>query len=483
QLAYMLDETRNHQFHVILHLETLNPLRPDFQKAEALLEAIELKGRSDVVGLEIMRDAMLGPYRDRMELDYHWSEWIKEQYGSVRHAEAVVDKPLWTILEENLTGPVDQELITDGKHDTAVAVYRRFVDDYISRKTGVVRRFLKSSGYTPLICIRGGPSGNSIGVDHGKFPVDLASGSVHADLLLPSGLGLHGNLDRFYETGFLSAYARGVSGGKPILWAGLGVPMPGHPDEADRENQERVFMNHFLLATRTYAGGLITGSYADWGRTAGILNPDGSLRPAGKSFRGFVHRLRDHKAIPREWKGREVDRFASARGFMGLWDAWRETYKQEIRDGQLQELRPLGFNTTTRNMPLKTLRGLPFDAPAPFQCANAEWGVIRNGEGFVPREYNQTVRVAPQSRLNLEWINTGAATWDASEETGDRTVWITAEHADRKPVRFEVPETGFGESVQIEWTPQDTGVWTLRGELKGVGAFGEPLHIEVIDSE
>ena len=132
---------------------------------------------------------MLGPYRDRMELDYHWSKWIKEQFGSVEHAEKLIGKPLWTILE-NLTGPVNDELTLDGEHQFAVALYRRFVDDYISRKMGRVRRFLKSSGYPHLIFVRGGLSGNAVGVDHGYFPIDLATGSIHADVLMPSGRGM-----------------------------------------------------------------------------------------------------------------------------------------------------------------------------------------------------------------------------------------------------------------------------------------------------
>jgi hypothetical protein len=230
-------------------------------------------------------------------------------------------------------------LTTDGSHRVAVAAYRRFVDDWMGRRYGEVKALVRRLGCRQLLSARSGYGGTGSHWADAVMPVDVAAGAEHFDFICPEAYALTGDLDQFYEGGFLTAYARGVSGGKPVVWMEYGVNVGQDPLPPDLANQARLYRNMLEMARRSHAAGCFAWWYPGGWRVDertdfGIVNPDATLRPAAEVIRQFQSRLDP----PRPWNGRVVNRDADARGLSALWDKWRETYRRELAEDRMEEI-------------------------------------------------------------------------------------------------------------------------------------------------
>ena len=483
QLKFFVDEARKHRVNVLVYLDYLNPFSLDTDKAQKLVQAGGLAGQPQVFGIDLAWEPNLGHYPDRCRLDTEWERWLIEQYESVDHAEKVIGRPVWR-RDGGVTGPSDQELATDGDHRTLVAVYRRFVDDYVSRRYGCAKRLLRGLGCRQLLTARAGYGGSGSVWANPCLPVDLASGVMHLDFISPEGWGLNGEVDRFYEAGFITAYARGMSDGKPVVWLEFGGSIGMEPQAVDYENQARLYDNFFELFLKSDVAGCFAWWYpggfrVEEGSDMGVVNPDGTWRPAGERIQACANRFRREVGLPGAWKGREVNRFADARGLSALWDAWRNVYREETRAGAIEEIRPQGFKKRTTAMPLVSVGGVPFDDPAPLEWVNAEWGrTVVDGEDRL-RMPGTKLAMKRKQNLRLELFNSGPATWATSEEGKAQTVWVRVENPQGSWQFLKADPLAFGGSMWISWTASDTGTWKIRPYLLETGGFGEQLEVEV----
>lgn len=485
QLRYFIEAARRHGLWVHLFVSHLQPLDQDLAAARRLIDSAELANQPQVFAIDIAWEPNLGRYASRCRFDGEWRRWLEEQYGSIEHAEQTLGRPLWR-KDNQVTGPSDGDLTTNGEQRVAVEAYRRFVDDFISRRYGEVERFLRQLGCRQLLSARTGFGGTGSAWADPYFPMDPASGTVHLDFVSPEGWGLFGPLEPFYEAGFITAYARGVSGGKPVAWMEFGASVGTDPQPLDLENQARIYHNMFELAAKSRAaacfGWWYPGGYRVDERTdMGVVNPDGTWRPVGEVYREFAHRLRREKSAPGDWLRREVDRAASARGLSALWDSWREVYRQETADARMEEVRPAGFGQWTVDLPVRSIGGVPYSAPAPLEYANGEWGAIDVDGSRRTRSAGAKISVARNRKIRLELINTGPANWTASQQGSVGSVWVAVESADGTPQLLPVPASRFGDRVWISWTPSSPGIYRLRPFLFGSGPFGEALTVEVAD--
>jgi len=245
----------------------------------------------------------------------------------------------------------------------------------MSRRYGEVERLVRRLGCRQLLSARSGYGGNGNHWADPMLPIDLATGAVHFDSISPEGYALTGDLDQFREGGFLTAYARGVTGGKPVAWLEFGVSVGENPLPPDLDNQARLYRNMLELARRSHAAGCFAWWYPGGWRVDersdfGIVNPDATLRPAAEAIRQFKPRTDPTPA----WSGREFKPDADARGLSALWDKWRETYRNEE---PMQEVRPAGFGKLTTEVPLVSVGGVSHLADAPYEFVNSEWGELR----------------------------------------------------------------------------------------------------------
>ncbi len=483
QLRYFVEAARQRNIRVHLFMAHLQPLHQDLAKARALFEAADLASESGVFAIDVAWEPHLGREAERRRFDPAWRSWLVEQYGSVEHAEAVIGVSLWR-NGEDLTGPPDEQLMRDGPHRVAVAVYRRFVDDYMSRQYGHVVRQLRAWGAKQLISARTGYGGTGSAWADPFFPMDPASGAAHFDFICPEGWGLHGGRRQFMGAGFITAYCRGVSGGKPVMWLEFGSSVGPSPMQPDLANQARVYEEVFDMVLRSrgaaalgwwYPGGLRVEENSDMG----VANPDGSWRPVGRVYREFGNRIRREAFRSEPWRGREVNRDADARGLSALWEQWRDVYAVEMESRQAEEVRLPGFGKRSREIQLKAVGGAAFMDPAPMESLNAEWGVLQCDGEALGRAPGEHVYISRGERLRLEIINTGSATWDASQEGRPRTAWIAFTHETGRQILLPLPPTAFGARASVSWMATDPGTWIARPLLSGAGGFGEPLHIKV----
>ncbi len=483
QLWVVLDEARKRGLWIHLYVEGLQPLQMDLPRARRLIEAARLDRQWAVFALDLAWGPCLGTYQERAALNAEWKLWLKEQFGSEDHAETVLGRPLWRIAGQ-VTGPSDEELASDGEHRQAVALYRRFVDDFISRRQGEIKRFLRSLECRQLMSARTGSGGFGKARDERLFPADPATGAVHFDFISLDAGGLRGAADQFYEAGFLTAYGRGVSDGKPVAWLEFGESVGAEPQPADYENQARVYRQMFDLAMKSDASGAFAWWYpgglrVEEGTDMGMMEPDGLWRSSGGVIRRFAHQLRQSIRPVSGWRGREMDRSADARGLSGLWEKWKDVYRAETQAGRMEEIRPSGFGRLSTEVPLVAVGGVPYLPPSPLELMNAEWGEVAMDGKPVVRRAGEPITALARQRLQLELINTGPVTWDASSERNPKTVWVRSVHPELEPQYVKTERLPYGKSIRISWIPPDPGTWRLRPWLWGAGGFGEELVVEV----
>lgn len=488
QLRCLLDELRTRNMWVHLFVNHLSPLDQDLAAARRLIEAADLARQPVVCSIDLAWEPHLGPEASRRRMDEAWRAWLAEQYGSIEHAERVIGRELWR-HDGVVTGPPDAELAEDeGDHRVAVAAYRRFADDWISRRYGEVRRFLADLGCRQLLAARSGYGGSGNRWGDTQFPIDLASGAVHLDFISPEAWGLTGDPRAIQQAGFISAYARGVSGGKPVVWTEYGTTVGEAPEPADLQRQAALYSNLHSMFIRSQ----VAGSFAWWfpggwrvdeRSDMGVVHPDGRWRPVGDVLRGFNQRLRREQSAPQPWRGREMSRSAHARGLSGLWDEWRSVYGQETAAGRLQEIRPAGFGRFSRELPMLAVGGVPFVAPAPLEYLNAEWGSLAVAGERRARRPEESVAMRVRESLEAELINTGPATWSTSVEGQSGSVWLLAQHPRAKDQKLVLRNVAFGDRCTVTWSPTDTGTWELRAWMAGAGSFGEPLIVHVRDAD
>lgn len=483
QLKYVIEAARERDMVLLLHLPGLSPFDRDFSRAEALIEAASLQNESQVFAFDLADEPRLGRFEPRRRFDRLWRHWLSEQYGSVQHAEEHFGAPLWR-RHGRVTGPPDELLALDGDHRAAVAAYRRFADDLASRRYGESVRFLRQLGCRQLLTARTGYRGTGSAWADAELPLDPAAGAIHFDFLSLTGWHLQGDAEEFAGAAFLTAYARGVGDGKPVVWLQYGADMGPAPSNVELANQDRLYRNAFDLVSASASAGCFAwwypgGPSSERGDDFGMVHPTGLPRPAAEAHRSRATALRTVKPTPVSWTGREVLRERDARGLSALWRHWDTHYRKEISEGDMIEVRPEGFGKPTTEMPLIAVGGGSLSGREPFRDLNAEWGTVRVGDAHLPRRAGAPVRVEARRRIVLQILNTGAATWSPSREGQANTVWIVAQHESNDTDRIRVGAVAAGRSLSVEWQPTLEGEWRMRPWLSRVGPFGEELFVQV----
>ncbi len=477
QLRWLLEEIRPRGMWVQVQVAGLDPLALDLERAEVLLRSAPCLRDPALFAVEAGSQSRLGDRAAREAWDPAWRQWLQEQYGSVEHAEQVVGTGVWRRAGE-ITGPPDEALTAESAGVDWVAVYRRFVDDELSRRLGRVRRLLDEVGNQALVGARRGWGGPPA-----QFPLDPASGSVHLDFVQLDAEGLLQDEAVRPAAVRSAAYARGMSLGKPVVWVNLGQQVGPRAEAADLQRQAQLVQDQLDLAVRSHAAGLLVKSLVggwrpDLGLDEGFTQPDGRWRPAGEVLRRFNQRVRREVTAPPSWSGPTVRRDEDARGLYG-WLLKQRAGPDTGPAGAGMEVRPDGFGRTSFDAATASLGHSVQVDPAPWAWLNAEWGQLRTSRQTWSR-LAAPARVPVRMELELELFNTGPARWINTNTRSAGAIWVRALHqAAAKEVWLPVPETPPGHKALVEWTPADAGPWELRAWNWGRGGFGEVLCVEV----
>ena len=347
-------ERRGIKVHIFL--PGLHPLYPNFTQADNLIQAAHLPESAAFFAYDVGWEVHVGYYSARKEFDRLWRDWVVDRYGSVPAAERD-----WNYQPERvgggITGPRGVQLVNDGDWRVYVAAYRRFWDDEISKRYRLVKERIRTLDTHHLICARSGYGGTGSMWIVPRFPFDLASGAKHLDFTSPEGYGLRGDRLGFLKGGLNTLYGRFVSGGKPVYWAEYGLSIWPHCD-AKMLEQAREYYQHLLAMTYDshangsagwwWPGGLRVDEVSDYG----IIEPDGTPRPAALQIQKFADKFMTPRKTPEPDYFLTVDRDRYVAGYAGIFNSRSEDYAAVVDSGNVPGLKTDGTGTTSANTPL-----------------------------------------------------------------------------------------------------------------------------------
>ncbi|MCO5044728.1 MAG: hypothetical protein J5I99_08415 [Verrucomicrobia bacterium] len=457
QLRILLDELRNNQLAILLELPALSPWKPNESLAKEQLEALRLAPNSRIFAISPGPIAPPQNGEQNERLNAAWAHWIREQYGSPEHAQALLNADVQTFSPASLWDK------NAGLSTELQLAARRFLNDFIARHYRACRNLLLASGWTGLFTA---PSATTL---------DPAAGAWQLDFLSLDGAALDPTDPN--RTAFFTAYARAVSGSKPILWFDVSATIPYPPTPDTLRTQAEQLDAQLRALVRTHAAGVILdrivgGPLDADGLDRGLIRPDGAWRPSGDTLRARAQDWRHESLTIPPWRGREVDIGNAPGGLPELWTREKETAGPEATD----ELRAIGWDRLSSETPLLNLAGGPVQPPEPLQFFNAQWQLASSFET------EATLQAPLREPLQMDVLNTGLSRWTASVTGNVGSVWISAVRNGFRPLLLPLRETAPGATAHLTWTPSDAGSWTLRPLIYPSTLFGEPLRVEVLDA-
>ncbi|MCX6358250.1 MAG: hypothetical protein NT029_00435 [Armatimonadetes bacterium] len=488
-------EKRGIKAHIFL--PHLDPVTHQPALAQEMIRAARLDDDPAVFAYDLGWEVHVGPYAARKPHDGEWRRWVADRYGS----EAAAEKD-WSYAAPRtdgglLTGPADDLLTTDGPWRVFTAAYRRFWDDNFSRGYQAVRRAVREVDPRHLMGARSGWGGLGALWTQGHLPVDLRSGAKHLDFTSPEGYNIGGDRKGFLSGGFLNAYGRYYSGGKPVYWAEFGSALfYGVSPEAythalltENLQQSADYYRKTLAMVREtgadgaagwwWPGGLRVDEKSDFG----IIQPDGTPRPAAEVYQVVAPAMRRLGPAPRPDVLITVDRDKHATGFSGLYAEAAPAWVAAFLQGKSPGVRTEAAGTTSANAPRVAVGNVPATGSNPPKYLNAELNRLRIGGRDAGDGAVIDLRAGEDVALEAEMGNTAEASWLAPKGPGQEAggVYLEATWDGGKaliPLATDTPFLADGRFKGVLPAGQagETRV-TLRLVAAGWTPFGEVVRV------
>lgn len=484
-----------HGIRVNLFLHGSDPLNFNRQLVEKQIKGWKLDTNPGVFAYDLAWEHKLGNHGSRRRWDDEWAEWIDERYGNMESAEEDWGFPA-PRSDGKITNPSDDQLTSDGQWRIMVAAYRRFVDDFLSRKYREAVQAVKEMAPNQLISVRMGYGGTGP-CQPGVFPVDLRSVAKHLEFLSPEGWGMNGSHKDVLSGGITTAYSDWASRGKPCFWCEWGMNIWNRakvePD-SERIEEQGVQYHYFLeMFLRSGAngqaawwlpGGFRVGENSDFG----ILSPDASWRPACYAMKEWSDRLKASRERPVPDRWITIDRDSHPGGYWHVYHEHKEEYAKILLEGHLAGIRTGGTGTNSKNTPLISVGNTEYNGSNPPKYLNAEFNrlEIRNAEGeWIPVSHGDVVQIAVGEPVFVRASvgNTGEAEWIASSESGQEgAVYLSSRSGTGVGLGSILADTSYLEDAEV--TPfalvdSPDGRMKLDLEMTAYGRawFGEKIIV------
>ncbi len=438
-LLDFLQRCAAHRIYVNLFCGLASPLDFREQQLREFISVTHLDANPVVMAYDTIWEPGNYVFRHdwRPRWDQDWNAWLIEQYGSVSAAEADWEFPCPRDKDGNPTSPPTRFFRQDGPWRALMAAYRRFMDDLMSRKWNQAQRRLLAIDPHHLIGFR---QGNTLPHDF-----TFTATAKHIDFISPEGYAIEQSEQGYYAAGFITRYVHFLSRGKPVLWAEFGKSIwdgqrmePSRDAARDTAEYHDMFYRMVLesgangTAPWWWPGGYRVGERSDYG----IMNPDGTERPAANLIRHYAPQLKAQRTWPPATSWLTLDRDQHAGGYWhACFNTGRDAYRDAVRQGGQLGIRTAGTGTDSANTPLLAVGNKRCNGHNPAKYLNAEFNYvqIRDVTGqWVNVNEGDTVTVGRNgpilARVNLG--NTQEATWLAAErgnlQTGDVLLATTA---------------------------------------------------------
>jgi hypothetical protein len=480
----------------------------DFARLKEYIEKAGLHNHPVVMCWELAWEPIEGPWGGNLDRFLEpWNRWIAEQYGSIENAVRDWAYDPRPSPSEPVPTPTSAQCTTDGPWNRYVAAFARAHSDLIGRAYGEVVRPLRAWDPNHLISFRGG----ACGIPSGATFAHIHSVGVarHMDFLCPEGYNLQTAgwanptpPDDIRKGGLMTLYYRHVSREKPVVWMEFGYTANGFggawspervrlkPEDLERQRAEieRFYAMIIESGARGAApwwlpGGFRLGENSDFG----ILEPDGSERPAARVFRACQPRFADVRHPAPD----SIIRMDLDGERWHAWEIYAPKYLDLVKAGHVPALASAGTNTTSANCPLIAVGGTPCNGSNPPLYLNAEFDAIELQIGGVWRTvHDGDVIEAPAGqavRCRARIGNVAEALWLAPNGASAGGAYLLSHVGGspspvRSPIAADTPYLGAAEIAEFELLASVTGrtAVSFRMEAAGRTPFGERRRVEIV---
>ncbi len=478
QFRFVMEELRRRNLWAMVYVNGLDPYFPRLEDARLLIRAAGLAAWPNLLTVETAWRPVVDTRSVRERLSAQWRSWLSHHFGTPAAAARVLhvtDRPF-------VSGWPDMPDLENHEHGSTVLdlYFHRFLIDMADRGSRTSVQLCRGEGVTvPLTARLTAPVKPADDADLHHAPAPQA-GSAFLDLVSVDGWGI--GPDRTVETADrILRYARGMSGGKPVMLTEWGREVV-RGDAGSLARQEVYYDAVYQAIEQTAAAGSFVWWYPGGcrfgpaGRDFGLTHPDGRWRRAVDAVRRFTNRSRNRNPVVEPWRGAEQDPYHGMHLFR------QEMSSEDVRM-PTGEIRPAGWKETSLGLMASLDR--PFKSrPEHLDLMNAAWGeVLVDGHARLVR-YGDPITVEVGNELTLQAVNTGSVAWDAGGRIRDGEVAVrvrTPEGLD-EIVSVKTNPGDAGRQATLRWTPARPGLWEISPVWVGRGSFGETLRVEVAAS-
>lgn len=467
----------------------LHPLDQNFGLAKTLIASARIPESPAFFAYDLGWEVHVGRYDRRTVHNSAWQQWVIDRYGSIEAAQKD-----WRYepqqIDGVMSGPTDEQLMTDGDWRICVAAYRRFWDDEISKRYKEVREFVRSVDMQHLMGARSGYGGTGAKWIVPAFPFDIASGAKHLDFTSPEAYGLGGDRLGFLKGGLTTLYSRFVGGGKPVFWAEYGMSIWPGSGTAEIEAARSYYENMLAMTLTSHAngsagwwwpGGFRAGENSDYG----IVNPDGTTRAAAIEIARIAPEFVTPRDVPQPDHLITIDRDEHILGYAGIYEALAQEYVRSVESGRTPGLKTRGTGTTSANVPLVAVGNVAYSGSNPPKYLNAEFNYVKINGSIVRSGGAVEVERGRPVYAEASIGNIAEATWLAPKGKAEGGVYVLAEIGGQSggtvlaPISADTPFLADAVAPRFRLCgslPEET-VCILRMRAEGRADFGEVFRI------
>ena len=440
----------------------------DEKDVEDLIMKLHFPEIDNIIAYDIGWELTIGQNKEgsvRAAWDGDWRDWLKQQYGSIEHAEKLFGAKLPRDNAGSVIQVTDDMLDSDSSNHAMVAAYRRFVDDQVAKIFEPKMAYMRSLDPNHLFSFRMNIAGCS-SVTPSAYTYDFQSLASEMDFMSPEGYAVTSTDESAIQIYFCNAYARYTNPDKPLVWKEFGRHVWNGSNFGNHSvslaNQE-LFYDYFLkYAYQSYTSGIYCWFYAGGYRINensdfGIVNPDGSDRPTTVLLREYAPKFIGQGERKTADVLLELERDDFPTMVKGMFESVSEevfdAFRQGRQIGLINKQQDAEYERFYASTVLdQAVGGTEAEGQYPFRYIN---GQIKSVETS-----------ADGKKVTVTFVNTGHADWDKDlvsivSEDG-KTVYATIDE--------EIPYLGSG-SVTFDVTSKPGALRFAIGDVMFGYAF------------
>ncbi|MFO7936597.1 MAG: hypothetical protein R6V06_03205 [Kiritimatiellia bacterium] len=476
---------------------------------EDFLKATRIVGNPSVMAWDLIWEPSWWAFSDgmrsfgwekpdfRARWDEDWRLWIVERYGSLDAAERDWGVVAPRTEEGAVTSPGGRKLVEDGPWCVMVSAYRRFMADLMNRHWNNATRELRRMDPAHLISYR---QGNLPPIDF-----TLTSTFKHVDFFSMEGYHFKPHIltNVADVVGFVNRYLPFAMRGKPFMWLEYGhTAWDAKAGGVSGEGLTYQFTCVDLINRMAYdnganglapwwmAGGYRVSEKSDFG----MFNPDGTLRPSGKSLKRYAGLYREKPPhVPKTDEFFVLDTDAHSGGLPHIArNAGAHAFARAAAVGRTLGIKTAATGSTSADVPLLAVGNTPYNGSNPPKFLNAEfnWFRIRAGDGgwinvtngitvCVPRGVPVSASASAGNLQEAMWLAPSDA--DASDNNG-RVYLASTDRSQvnvKEPILHDTPylaDAVFAGTFSLAEKIEAQSVVELVMTAEGRAQFGEVMR-------